>query len=230
MERTKEGGKVIMSIEELNTRVIPKDPFTFERTMEAWEKGDIEEVLMWLGDERRMGFVADNWYVLQEKGFYEKALLKAHAGIRINYAHWGIDVLRFLFRVADIEKLRRAGDPIPDKSTFTLYRGVSGKTRKRRVNSFSWTESPNIAAWFATRFKGCGIGDPAVFTITVPNESIMAHILDRNEAEYLVKLPLPTKPKRLKELPEALLPKIHLLRRRISSACMAAKKGNGYGS
>ena len=191
-----------MPIEELNTRAIPKDPFTFERTMEAWEEGDIEEVLMYLGDENRMDFVSDNWFILREKGFYETALLNAYTSIRINYIQWSLSHLKWLFRAADIEKLRKAGDSIPDKPTFTLYRGVSGNTRKRRVNSFSWTESPNTAAWFATRFKDYGLGDPAVFTITAPNENIMACYMERNEAEYLVKLPLPMKPKRLKVLPE----------------------------
>jgi hypothetical protein len=178
MERIKEGGKGKMFIEELNTRAIPKDPFTLERIREAWEKDDIEEVLMWLGDENRMGFVVDNHYILRKNGFYETALLDAYMGVRINYSHWQLSLLRFLFANADIEKLRKLGDPIPDKDTFTLYRGVSGRGRKRRVNSFSWTESPNTAAWFATRFNDYGIGDPAVFTITVPNESIMAFIME----------------------------------------------------
>jgi hypothetical protein len=200
MEQTKEGGEMIPSIEELNTREIPNP--LLDLAKDRWEEDDILGVLCLMSNESSMGFVADNWYVLKKHGKYEEALLHAYITIRTNYSNWSMDILKFLFAQTDIEKLRKLGDPIPDKDTFTLYRGVNGIGRQRRVNSFSWTESPTTAAWFAKRFDR---PDPAVFTLTVPNESIMAFIMERNEEEYLVKLPLPTKPKRLKELPEAII-------------------------
>jgi hypothetical protein len=191
-------------VERLNTREFDGlDPIFKGYTIELWNEGDIEGVLAMMSNERCMNFVVDNLYLLKEVGMYERALLRAYTSIRTNYSGWQMDLLKFLFCRADHQKLREAGDPIPDRATFTLYRGVSGIGRRRRVNSFSWTESPNTAAWFAKRF--CHLPEPAVFVVTVPNESIMACSKGRNEAEYLVRLPLPMRPKRLKELPEPIL-------------------------
>ena len=181
-----------------------EDPSILEMAMESWKEGDVVGVLEMMSNELSMGFVIDNWPLLKKIGKYEEALLHAYQSIRTNYSTWSMDLLRILFMQADIEKLRKVGDPIPDQETFILYRGVSGVGRKRRVSSLSWTESPNTAAWFAKRY---GLPDPAVFMVTVPKESIMACSFDRNEREYLLRLPLPVKPKRLKEMPEAFLPR-----------------------
>lgn len=181
-----------------------EDPSILEMAMESWKEGDVVGVLAMMSNELSMGFVIDNWPLLKKIGKYEEALLHAYQSIRTNYSTWSMDLLRILFMQADIEKLRKVGDPIPDQETFILYRGVSGVGRKRRVSSLSWTESPNTAAWFAKRY---GLPDPAVFMVTVPKESIMACSFDRNEREYLLRLPLPVKPKRLKEMPEAFLPR-----------------------
>lgn len=188
---------------DLNLRALDDHPaVTMEMVKDAWEEGNILRVLSILSND--LGFVVDNWPILKAIGKYEEALLHAYISTRTNYANWSMSVLYFLFRTADIEKLRKIGYLIPDQETFTLYRGVCGIGKKRRVNSFSWTESANTAAWFAYRF---GLHDPAVFKVTVPNESIMACCHDRNEREYLLRLPLPVKPKRLKEIPKAFLPK-----------------------
>lgn len=187
---------------DLNLSALDDHPFvTKAMVKKAWDEGDILRVLSILSND--IGFVVDNSRILKAIGKYEEVLLPAYISIRTNYANWSMSVLHFLFMIADIEKLRKTGDPIPDQETFTLYRGVCGIGKKRRVNSFSWTESANTAAWFARRF--C-LHDPAVFKVTVPNESIMACCHGRNEREYLLRLPLPVKPKRLKEIPEAFLP------------------------
>jgi hypothetical protein len=205
----KENHEMTVSVNGLNTRTIDQHPLIFKQAIEYWEEGNIEGVLAMMSNERRIGFVVDNMHLLSEIGKYEEALLHAYTGIRTNYANWSVDFLGFLFARADSQKLRETGDPIPDQAEFILYRGVSGRGRRRRVNSFSWTESPNIAAWFAKRF--CDLPDPAVFAITVSDGSIMACSSDRSEAEYLLRLPLPTKPKRLRELPEAFSPRDNAL-------------------
>ena len=125
-------------------------------------------------------------------------------GTQTNHSNHSMSEIRMMFNFADTEKLRAAGEPIPEQESFTLYRGVSGRTCKRRVNGFAWTESPNTAAWFAMRFN---LEDPAVFAVTVPRDSILARCTGRKESEYLLKLPLPMKPKRLKIMPEAYLPR-----------------------
>ena len=88
-----------------------------------------------------------------------------------------------------------------EKKIQTLKKGdapvLSSNDKSEKINTQQ--ELAKEAGWFAKRFN---LTDPAVFTITVPHSSIMACTMDRNEAEYLVKLPLPTKPKRLKVLPE----------------------------
>lgn len=174
-----------------------------EQALEYWKKGDIYGVIFSLRG-REMAFVFDNLELLKEKGKYEEALFYAYTDVKMNYSHWSIQTLKYLFSKADIQKMRKVGDFIPNKKTFTLYRGVSGKGNKRRVNGFSWTESPNIAAWYANWFER---HDPAVFTVTVPNSCVMACCNDRNEKEYLLNLPLPVKPKRIKEMPEPIHPK-----------------------
>lgn len=201
-QRTKEG--------ELNLRAFDynpliKDSCIMEMAMKHWKEGNVVGVLCMMSNECRMGFVLDNLRLLKKIDKYKEALLDAYHSIRINYSNWSMDLLRFLFRQADIEKLRTTGDPIPNQETFTLYRGMSGIGRKRHVNSFSWTDSPNTAAWFARRFPD--LPNPAVFKVTVPNESIMACCNDRNEREHLLRLPLPVNPMRMKKMPEAFLPR-----------------------
>ncbi|RJR43987.1 MAG: hypothetical protein C4576_13785 [Desulfobacteraceae bacterium] len=169
--------------------------------VEAWQAGrEIEEILFLLQNTYCLAFVFDNMFILKEAGLYERALLCAWTGTRTNYANWSLGVLDYLFQFADPEMLRTAGDPIPDASTFTLYRGVSGRGPARRVNGISWTESPNVAAWFANRFKE--LGDPAVFRVTVSRDQVMACCNEREESEYLLRLPLPVKPKRVLPMPD----------------------------
>lgn len=200
-------GKGCDFMQGLNLRAFHEyeDPKIREFATERWEKGDIEGVLCMMSNERSMAFVADNWPILKKIGKYEKALLHCYVTIRTNYSNWSMDTLRFLFMQADIEILRKTGDPIPDQDVFTLYRGVSGIGRKRRVSGFSWTDSPNTAAWFARRFPD--LPDPAVFKVTVPRESVMACCYDRQEREYLLLLPLPVKPQRMKIMPEVISPR-----------------------
>lgn len=185
---------------ELDLKVMGDEPIMLRMAKENWDRGDIEGVLVCMSNETHMAFLADNFPLLKDRGLYEKALLRSYRSTLTNHAGWSLDALRFFFEIADIEKLRLAGDPIPTRESFTLYRGVSGVGRARRVNGISWTESPNIAAWFAKRFAH--LPDPAVFTVTVPRDSVMACTNGRNEKEYLLKLPLPTRPKRLKIMPE----------------------------
>ena len=168
------------------------------------DKGNLLGIMLWLPSWDCLRFVFQNFEVLKEIGDYEEALIDAYQGTKFNFHHWPLSTFRFLFEIADPKKLRKLGDPIPDKDFFTLYRGVAGKGRARRVNGISWTASSNIAAWFATWLRRWNINldDPAVFEITVPKNSLLLYINERKEQEYLLKLPLPNKPRRLKEMPK----------------------------
>jgi hypothetical protein len=186
----------------VDLRTLDGYPVSFvKQALEYWEQGDVLKIMVLMPNERCLAFVMDNWRLLKEMGNYEEALLDAYISTRSNWSWWSLDSIRFLFDQADPGKLRAAGDPIPNQDFFVLYRGVAGKSRARRVNGYSWTSSPNHAAWFAERFPY--LGDPTVFTVTVPNERILARRNERDEDEYLLKLPLPVKPKRLKQMPKA---------------------------
>jgi len=165
--------------------------------IEYWEAKDIDSILTMLGmasGNNAMSFIADNFPNLIEMGKYESALLDAFTGVRNNLHNWSKDVIDYLFDVADSERMRAAGDKIPDKNSFILYRGVAGNGDARRVKGRSWTDSVNVAAFFAMRFH---LNDPTVFKITVPNNVILARFADRSESEYILKWPLFGKPKRI---------------------------------
>ena len=96
--------------------------------------------------------------------------------------------------------MQTLGDTLPDGKHFTLFRGVAGNGKNRRIKSFSWTDSPYIAAWFAKRYTG--LEDPAVYEITVQRNQILAFSNERKESEFILQLPLTVKPKRLEEMPK----------------------------
>jgi hypothetical protein len=183
---------------ELNLRTV--DEGLLEYAQEAWRKGDVEHVMCYMPSTRRLAFVADNIPPLTSAGKYEEALFSAYITTGVNFSNWGPDVLTYMFDKADPVKMRSLGSSIPDLEMFTLYRGLAGRGRKRRVNGFSWTESPNIAAWFACRYAE--LPDPAVFRVTVKRDQILFRCDERNEKEFVLRLPLPMKPRRVLPMPD----------------------------
>ena len=166
--------------------------------IDCWESKDIDSVITMLEimpGNNGMSFIADNFPNLIKMGKYESALLDAYSGVRTNLHNWSSDVINYLFDVANPDRMRAAGDKIPEKDSFTLYRGVAGNGQARRVKGVSWTDSVNVAAFFAMRFQH--LNDPAVFKVAVPNETILARVADRDESEYFLRLPLPAKPRRI---------------------------------
>lgn len=134
---------------------------------------------------------------LLEQGVYEAALLWAYCRTPVNYHNWHDSAVKVLFRCADRKRLRAAGDPIPTGKMITLYRGVAGRGRARRVRGISWTASLKSARWFSERGAIFGLADPAVYTITVRSEDILARITDHKEDEYLLLLGPTDMPRRL---------------------------------
>jgi hypothetical protein len=184
--------------DKLNMSDINISPSLVPLLFERWEEGNIEGVLGYMQNTCCLTFVFDNRNLLLERGLYEKGLLYAYMMTRTNLVQWNIQVLRYLFDIADAGKLRELGPSIPKFDMFTLYRGVSGNIHNRRIQGLSWTDDPGVASWFAKRYK---LNDPAVFKAEVPYDYILVIIDDRNEREYILKTPLPMKPKRLKQLP-----------------------------
>ncbi len=91
-----------------------------------------------------------------------------------------------------------AGDPLPRRGPYTIYRGVSGRGSARYVKGISWTANLDRERWFASLFDY--LGDPAVFRVTVDETDILGYYNGRNEEEFLVMLPPRARPKRLKML------------------------------
>jgi hypothetical protein len=98
-------------------------------------------------------------------------------------------MLHRLVARANPKRLRAAGDPLPGIGPFTLNRGVAGRARGRRIHGLSWTSSQRVAAWIANRAASWGLPDPAVYVITVPTRAVLAYHNDRQEEEFLVRVP-----------------------------------------
>ena len=128
----------------------------------------------------------------------------------------GITLKRWarLFECCDRERLRAAGDPLPEGDRFTLYRGVSGRGAARRVAGLSWTRSPGIASHFARTWPLVGLGsgcrteappeaDPAVYVTEVRREDVLFYDDGRNEDDFVL---IAKRWQRLAELPLAVKP------------------------
>lgn len=121
-------------------------------------------------------------------GIFEAALLDAYQAPRTNCHHVPATRLRGLFASADRCRLREAGSPLPTPGPFTLFRGVAGNGRARRVRGLSWTSDRAVAEWFAVRAQLMGLKSPAVYRAVVPTRHVLAYITDREESEFLVLL------------------------------------------
>jgi hypothetical protein len=169
-------------------------------TWEALEAGDAQRLLFAAtGPENNaadaLSLIWRNAGLLLKLGIYETALFEAYTGGNINQRHWSLFRLHQLFHLADRDKMRAAGDPLPGTGPFVLYRGVAGLPRHRRVRGFSWTSSLEKATWFANRFAALA-GDPQVYCLEVPERAVLAYSNERQEEEFLVKLHAKLRPER----------------------------------
>jgi len=103
-------------------------------------------------------------------GMYEAALIDGYVGMKHGTRHYPMLHLLRLFRLADRVKLMQLSDRA---QTFpiTVYRGVAGRGRSRRIRGLSWTSNLNIACWFARR-AGIKLDDPAVYEATMTLENV----------------------------------------------------------
>jgi len=129
------------------------------------------------------GILFHNIRPLKARGCYERALLHALTMPSFNLHHVPEVVLRCLVTVADRAALRACGDPLRSTGPFTVYRGVAGRGRARRVPGLSWTFSRPTAAWFARRLA---LPDPAVFRLVATEAQVLAYVTNRQEEELLV--------------------------------------------
>jgi len=154
---------------------------------EAINAGDAE-FLSYASNMDSFHLVFYNQDHLIARGIFEAALLYAVTMPRVNNHHVPPWALACLFRRADRNRLRAAGDPLPGPGPFTLYRGVAGRGAARRVRGYSWTASFEKAKWFAQRLASI-LADPTVFRVEAPESWVLAYDNGGNEQEFLLDLP-----------------------------------------
>jgi hypothetical protein len=145
--------------------------------------GDVEAFLSTATNEAGLALVFANTEALQRREVYEQALVCAFTSTRTSNRRWTTSVLAELFKQADRQRLRAAGEPLPGPGPFTVYRGVAGCGRARRVRGFSWTLSEERAGWFANRYA---LPDPAVYQATVDADDVLFYYNGRSENEIVV--------------------------------------------
>ena len=170
-----------------------------KKAVTSLDEGDPDGFLICArnGNQDHLNIVWQNRDELQRRDLYEKTLLSAFIATRTNNHQCALDTLNLLFEIADRERLLAAGDPLPGPGPFTLYRGVAGRTRARRIRGLSWTGSLERAKWFAERGENLGLADPAVFKVTVNADAVLAYSNERNEQEFIVLLPESARPVRV---------------------------------
>jgi hypothetical protein len=164
----------------------PIPPECRRAAVAALEARDVTGFLIRAGNHDSLALVSWNLAPLRARGLYEAALLDAFTSNARNNSGWPADHLRWLFKIADRERLRACGDPLPGPGPFTVYRGVAGRGAARRIRGLSWTGDPERARWFANRW---GLYDPAVFEMAIPASKVLAYVNDRQEQEFVVLVP-----------------------------------------
>jgi hypothetical protein len=168
-----------------------------ELARKAFEDGDAGRLVAAVPDYDALIFVRVNSKVLKERGIYEASLLEALVAAKENNHSWPIADLKRMIDDGDRAKLRAAGDPLLHSGLFTLYRGVAGKPRVRRVRGLSWTATFEKAIWFASRPMARNLPDPAVYKAEVEARHVLAYLGSRrSEDEYIVMLPRSVKVER----------------------------------
>lgn len=174
---------VSMNWEDLASQIITVD-WAIQQCRDAFIRGDASGCFLGESGGTYLRFLWDNAFRLKQRGIYEPALVCAYGCSTLGFAGWPNDNVAFLFALADMDKLREAGDPIPEGDTFTLYRGVAGPKKYHRTFP-SWTSDYWTAAWFAGRFDD---KNPAIYQAEVSREDILFYN-EGSEKEFVVMCP-----------------------------------------
>jgi hypothetical protein len=123
---------------------------------------------------------------LDEQATIGKIVLYAITAPRLNHSGTPLGEIQSWLQFAGREKMLTAGEPLPTAGPFTLYRGVSGVGRSRRLRGVSWTDSIDVARFFCDRFS---FEKPAIITMTIAAEHVYSYTNDRKEREFMVIVP-----------------------------------------
>jgi hypothetical protein len=173
----------------------PVPDFLRDRAIEALTDANVVGFLSTAQSHFSMDLVFENAVPLRKIGLFEEALIHAFTATSSNNRNFPTSLLELMFTYkTNRRRLRAAGDPLPSSGPFTIYRGVAGRGRARRVRGLSWTASLEVAAWFAYRPE---LDDPSVYKVTVPEDAVLAYTNQRSEQEFIVLLPPNIRPKRI---------------------------------
>jgi hypothetical protein len=153
-----------------------------QEAAESAESGNAEGFLYYVPDAFKLKVVFRNTERLIRFGLYERALVAAFPECWLNNRN-SYSILGKLFGRADRNRLLDAGDTLPGKGPFTLYRGVAGNGRSRHVRGWSWTRNIETAKGFAVLFD---LPKPAVFTTTVKASDVLIYLEEGGEDEFIV--------------------------------------------
>lgn len=168
------------------------------RAWKAWLARDAAKIMYLVGHEERGQLLSNNIESFLSVGIYEQALpITFTHGPHLKLVQW-----KKFFSLADRQKLRALGDPIPD-SPITIYRGVTCSRFGHR--GLSWTRNPNTAAWFALRHPEAS-RNPVVYSLLVKPDQIIFMTNDRNEEEVVIEVWRCGKEKRLHPMPRSIKP------------------------
>jgi hypothetical protein len=166
------------------------DPTLHAAAYEDYRNHD-EGFIYMAGIGNALNVVLDNTSQLKLIDKYEHALIRAFKAGKTNHSHLSTNDIDWLFKNADREVCVRLGDVIAD-SPITVYRGVAGHGRRRRIAGWSWTTSIQVACWFARRFS---LPNPTIFSAVVTRSEVYHYSKERSEYEVIVK---PKAPQRMK--------------------------------
>ena len=167
----------------LNLKMVPAH--MRDEVAKQFAAGNAALMLVTMPNTEGLEFVAHNAGALTLRGIYERAVVIAFSDARTNFAGYPASTVRYVFDMADREKLLAAGDPLPPGDTFEVYRGVAGVGAQRRLSGPSWTGDVEKAAWFARRSALAGLAKPVVLVANVPRRDVYYFTNHRNEHEFV---------------------------------------------
>jgi hypothetical protein len=171
-------------------------PVLHDRLYQALATHDADTLLTLLPRAHALDFLQFNTEQLGRAGIFEKVLLAAYAGARdILYSPVSDRELARLLDKANRLLLRAAGNPLPGRGPFTLYRGVDYRGPHRLVRGFSWTPSFEEAQRLAGRDDFDG--DPSVYRVEAEDAWVLACLDQGGQHEFLLKLPATAKVQRV---------------------------------
>lgn len=163
----------------------------YERHMtgrrQAFEKASPREVIGLVRDGAAIECLHYCRKYFIEHDCFEESLVNAWTRSDMIHMKLGHYLMGKLLRRADQDRLRAAGDAIPEGDTFTIYRGCSGGGVNINAarECFSWTHSLDVAEWFAIRWQR----EPVIYRTTIQRQDIVFYNNRSHEMEIVTQLP-----------------------------------------